>query len=223
MTDESDESQNPISELGESDPYLDAADRLERAIETQISIINGIDDKAEHITRLIGILIGLVFSVLSLVANLDTVEIGTTTLPVEFAFTLGILSLLVAMGAAIVTYLSSNFRIGLDYSVGYYLSESEEADFRTHIQRVLGSYGEIIEENKRVMEMNSRRFRRTLYFLLVGVLFLSAAGIFHLGELTEQESWEGFAVTVLLAGGAAWYILTGKYLTLSPTINHNND
>lgn len=215
MTSDPDELPEPINELDESDPYLDAADRLERAIETQISIINGIDDKAEHITRLVGILIGLVFSVLSLVANLDSVEIGTTTFPVEIAFTLGILGLLVAMGAAIVTYLSSRFRIGLNHKVGYYLSESDEADFQTHIQRVLGSYGEIIEENKRVIEMNSARFRRTLYFLLFGVLFLSAAGIFHLGELTAREAWAGFTVTVVLAVGVGRYVLTGKYLTLS--------
>lgn len=211
MTDEADDS----GESDDSDAYLDAADRLERTMETQISVINGIDNKAEHITRLIGILIGLVFSVLSVVANLDSVEIGTTTVPVEITFILGILSLLTAMGAGIVTYLSSRFRIGLNHNVGYYLSESDEVEFRTHIQRVLGSYGEIIEENKQVMEMNSRRFRRTLYFLLVGVLFLSASGVFHLGQLTKQEAWTGLITTVLLAIGVAWYILTGKYLTLS--------
>jgi len=216
VTRDSDESPDPTSEPDDSDPYLDAADRLERTIETQISIINGIDDKAEHITRLIGILIGLVFSVLSLAANIDGVEIGTTSIPAELAFTLGILSLLAAMGAAIVTYLSSRFRIGLNYNVGYYLSESDDVEFHTHIQRVLGSYGEIIEENKRVMEMNSKRFRRTLYFLLVGVVFLSAAGIFHLGEFTKQEAWVGLGVTVVLAVSFAWYILSGKYLTLSP-------
>lgn len=215
MTNNSGESSEPVSAPDDPDPYLDAADRLERAIETQISIINGIDDKAEHVTRLVGILIGLVFSVLSLVANLDAVVIGTTSIPVEVAFVFGILSLLFAMGAAIVTYLSSRFRIGLDYSVGYYLSESDEADFQTHIQRVLGSYGEIIEENKKVIESNSARFRGTLSFLLIGVLFLSAAGILYLGQLSTREAWAGFTVTVLLAAGGAWYILTGKYLTLS--------
>ncbi|USZ67632.1 hypothetical protein NGM10_12955 [Halorussus salilacus] len=215
VTSDSDGRPEPTSEPDESDPYLDAADRLERAIDTQISIINGIDNKAEHITRLVGILVGLVFSVLSLVSNLDGIEISTTTVPTEIAFTLGILSLLVAMGAAIVTYLSSRFRVGLDYTVGYYLSESDETDFRTHVQRVLGSYGEIIEENKRVIEVNSRRFRRTLYFLLVGVLFLSTAGILHLGDFTKQVDWAGLVGTTLLAVAVAWYILTGKYLTLS--------
>lgn len=134
----------------EVDPYTDAADRLEHTIDTQVSIINGIDDKAEHITRLIGVLLGLVFSLLSLIVNFDSINVGGTTWPVEVAFVLGILFLLVAMAAAIVTYLSSRFRIGLDYTVGHYLSNPEtDTDFDTHIRRVLRSYGDIIKNNKK--------------------------------------------------------------------------
>lgn len=207
--------QQSIIDSADSDPYHDAADRLERTIDTQVEIINGIDNKAEHVTRLIGILIGLVFSVLSLVANFDSVTIGATTLPVELAFIFGILSLLISMAGAIITYLSSRFRIGLHYNVGYFLSnEDSEIDSETHIRRVLGAYGSMLEENKEVIEVNSKRFRRTLCFLLIGVLFLSTAGSLYIGQVTGLEGWIGFGIAVILATIAAWYIFTGRYLTL---------
>lgn len=210
-----DENPPDLSVLGDDDPYLDAADRLEGQIETQVSIINSIDDKSEHVTRLIGILIGLVFSVLSLVVNYKPAQFGEATLPIELAFIFGIASLLLAMGAAIVTYLSSRFRIGLHYTVGYYLSDpDDDVDFDVHIRRVCGSYGQVIEENKQVIETNSKRFRRALSFLLIGVLFLSAAGSLYLGGFSKQRAWYGFGVSILITVVTGWYILTGKYLTL---------
>lgn len=54
----------------DADAYLDAANRLERAMDTQIQILEGIDDKAEHVTRLVALLIGIVFSVISFVTQL---------------------------------------------------------------------------------------------------------------------------------------------------------
>lgn len=206
----------------ENDPYLDAADRLERAIDTQIAIINGIDEKAEHITRLLGILIGLLFSILSLVIQIDSIGFGRVTLPVEIAFALGVFSLLLAMVAAIVTYLSSKFRIGLHQNVGYYLSQpNTETEYDEHIRRVLGSYGSILEQNKHVLETNSRRFRRTLVFLLLGVLFLSTAGTLHIGQISGLTGVVGLTGSGVFGGIAAWYILAGKYLTLETQISND--
>ncbi len=196
---------------------------MENQIETQISIINGIDDKSEHVTRLIGVLLGLVFSVLSLVASLESVTFGERTLPAEIAFVSGIVFLLIAMGAAIVTYLSSRFRIGLHYSVGYYLSNMDQSvEYNTHIRRVCGSYAEVIEENKKVIETNSKRFRRTLFLLLIGVLFLSTSAILYLGSISVPEAWIGLVVAVFATVGTGWYILGGEYLTLEP-LDANNE
>jgi hypothetical protein len=198
-------------------PYVDTANRLERQIETQIDTIEGIDNKAEHVTRLVGILIGLVFSVLSLAVNYDGVELARPTPGAEIAFLLGIIALLTAMGAAMVTYLTSRYRAGLHYNVGYYVSNKDESvDFDVHIKRVCGSYGHVIEQNKNVIEANSKRFRRALYLLLVGVLFLATTGLIHLGEFTVQESWYGLLIGVFLTIATGWYLFTGRYLTLDP-------
>lgn len=211
------------SETEAFDPYLDTVDRLERAVDHQISIINGIDDKAEHVTRLLGILIGLIFSVLSLVMEWEVNSLNSPTEPVEALFTMGVVSLLFAMAAAIVTYLSSKFRIGLHYNVGYYLSNSDvEIEPRKHTRRVLGAYGSMIEQNKRVIETNSRRFRWTLYLLLVGVLFLSTAGFLYLGQVPTADAWLIFWTSVVIAVTVGWYILTGRYLTL-PSINSEHE
>jgi hypothetical protein len=206
----------------ETNPYIDTADRLAGQIQTQIDTIEGIDDKAEHLTRLIGILIGLVFSVLSLVVNADTIQLTQPTSGTRITFLLGIVCLLAAMGAAMVTYLNSRYRAGLHYNVGYYVSDKEESvDFNVHIKRVCGSYATVIEQNKAVIEVNSTRFRRALYLLLIGVLFLATAGSIYLGGLTEQQSWGGFVVAGLLALLIGWYFFTGRYLTLEPVGQHN--
>ena len=207
---------------GQIDPYLDAADRLEQTVETQVSLINGIDDKAEHVTRLLAILLGLVFTVLSLVVNLEQVEFETATIPVQISFGLGILLLLLAMAAAIVTYLSSRFRVGLHQNVGKYLSQPDtKTDFDEHIRRVLGSYAKIIEENKEVINTNSKRFRISLLLLLVGMLFLSTSGTLFIGGVTGIAGWGGFALAVGLTALAAWYILGGRYLTLDAVESNN--
>lgn len=217
------EGPDEMPETEEFDPYLDTVDRLERAVDHQISIINGIDDKAEHVTRLLGILIGLIFSVLSLVVKWEVNGLQSPSKPVEVLFTMGVFSLLFAMAAAIVTYLSSKFRIGLHYNVGYYLSEPDvDVDTRKHTRRILGAYGSMIEQNKRVIETNSHRFRWTLYLLLVGVLFLSTAGILYLGRISTPDAWIGFGASVIIALVAGWYILTGRYLTL-PSVNSNHE
>lgn len=60
--------------------------------------------------------------------------------------------------------------------------------------------------------MNSKRFRRSLYFLLVGVLFLSTAGSLYIGQVPARDAWIGLAIAIVLAIVAGWYILTRKYL-----------
>jgi len=208
---------DPRDSTSTENPYIDTADRLQGQIQTQIDTIEGIDTKAEHVTRLVGILIGLVFSVLSLIVNYDGITLAHPTLGVELAFLVGIAALLAAMGAAMITYLTSRYRAGLHYNVGYYLSNRDETvDFEVHIRRVCGSYGKVIEQNKRVIEANSKRFRRSLYLLLVGVFFLSTAGSLYIGESSGGASLLGLVVALVLSLGVGLYIFTGRYLTLEP-------
>lgn len=221
MDSEPDESSDKEAD-SDIEAYTDAADRLERGIDHQVNIINGIDDKAEHVTRLLGILIGLIFSVLSFATQSKFLQVREPSNAAILTFLLGVLFLLVSMGSAIITYLSSRFRIGLHPSVGGYLSEPDvEIEQEMHLKRVLGSYGSILRENKQVIETNSRRFRFTLFFLLIGVLFLSTAGSIHVGGLTDFGAWIGLIVAFVLAGVSGWYIIGGKYLTLDIQESNN--
>lgn len=195
--------------------YKDAANRLERSIEAQFSIINGIDDKAAYTSRLIVIVLGIVFSVIALVVNIEEMSLENVSTPTELGFVLGVSALIISIGASIITYLSSRFRIGLHHDVAYYLEDPQVyPDYETHIKRTVGAYGEVLEQNKQVIQINSARFRRSLYSMLAGIVFLSITGVLFLGRLPPTMEWIALGGGVGLAGVAGWYILGGKYLTL---------
>jgi hypothetical protein len=197
------------------DVYRDAVDRSERTLDQQIELINGIDNKAEHITRLIALVIGLVFSVLSLTLQNQGLQFEIPPVPTLLAFGAGIALLLLSMGAAIITYLSSKFKIGLHPSVGRLLSNPDyQTDNREHLRRTLGTYAYNLEQNRKVIEANSYRFRWSLLFLLTGIFFLSIAGTLYLGNVGSEGGWAAIILTGLIPLAVAWYILTGRFLTL---------
>lgn len=197
------------------DPYVDAADRLERVIDTQIATIEGIDTKAEHVTRLVAILLGAVLSLVSVSVQFDGFEAGALPGPVVLLGATGVVSLVLAMAGAIVTYLSSEFKMGLHPGVGRLLSRPEH---RTtpgrHVRRVLGTYGHAIEQNRRVIDTNSARFRWTLVFLLDGVSLLSLGTLIFVSGVRGTDAWVGVGCAGVVLVASARYILTGSYLTL---------
>jgi len=68
--------------------------------------------------------------------------------------------------------------------------------------------------NKEVINTNSRRFRYSLLSLLLGILWLSYSGILFIGDSAERGRIFTTVPVVLLTVLLAWYILTGRYLTL---------
>lgn len=227
MTDEDDARREDARQLPAvaaaiQSPHLDAADRLERVIDSQITTLNGIDDKAEHVTRLVGILFGIVFSLLSLGMQFDGVAFAGAGPPTILAFAVGIGSLILAMAAAIVTYLSSTFKTGLHQNVGYLLSDPEyETTMETHVRRVVGAYGYRIERNEHVVNTNSRRFRRALLSMLVGVSYLSLSAMLFIGTLDPTDAWLGFGLGTVLTLALGFYILSGRYLTIEEGGGHD--
>lgn len=199
----------------EVEAYIDAANRLETSMDRQLSIINGIDDKAEHVTRLVAILLGLIFTIVSLAFRTGQITATTYSTPLTLSFMLGIFFLLLTMAFAIITYLSSTYRIGLHPNVGTYLSNSTiTISYSQHIQRVLGSYGTMIQQNRAVIETNSNRFRLTLTFLLTGTIYLSTTGTIYVGSFGFGWQLMSLLIGTLFAMVAGWYILTGQYLIL---------
>jgi len=199
----------------DSEAYLDAADRLERAMDTQIQILEGIDSKAEHVTRLVAILLGILFSVISFVTQLRQAPTTSPPFPVFASFAIGVGSLLVSMGAAIVTYLSSQYKIGLHEDVGDVLSDaSYSAALAEHIRSVLGTYPFVLGQNRRVIEANVFWFRVTLLFLLFGVLFVSLSGFFYVGGVRDSLARNGLLAAFGLSFTIGYYVLSGSFLPL---------
>lgn len=210
------------SEQFDVDAYVDATDRLERAMDTQVQILEGIDNKAEHITRLIALLIGIIFSVISFVTQLSRTPISPPPSTILAAFGIGVGSLLISMGTAIITYLSSQYKIGLHGDVGEVLSdESFAIEMPEHIRNVLGTYSFVIDQNRKVIETNVSWFRFTLFFLLIGVLFVSLAGFLYLADFGWPSSLLAVLCGLVLTLAIGWYILTGRFLPLQDVGSDN--
>lgn len=205
------------SEAPTENPYLDAANRLERVIDLQIEGINGIDDKAEHITRLIGTLLGIVLSVLALATRFDGANggLGNVSTPTAIAFSVGIATLIIAMAAAIRTYVSSRFPIGLRAETADELIEAEyPVHPDAHYMGLINVYGDIIIRNRTVVDVNAQRFVQSLYFLLIGTINLSVAAVIYLGPLSGTAAWVVLVFDAGICAAAGWYTFTGRYLAL---------
>lgn len=193
----------------------DTADRFERTIDHQIQIINEIDSKAEHITRLLGVLIGAILSVVAVALRINEGELNPPNTPLLLHFIIGIALLLFSMLASIITYLSSRFKIGIHYRPANLLSQTDyEIDSETHYRRVIGTYGYNLEKNKKVIETNSARFRLSLVSIFAGVLFLSGAGLALISDVGKDIAWVMLLIECLILGIIGIYVLTGSYLTL---------
>lgn len=199
----------------------DTADRLERTIDKQLERIADIDEKAAHTTRLVGILLALVFTLLTLVLSEGPGTIGTVSGPVKVAFIGGLGALLGSLGLAIVTYLSSRCRTGLHQDVAIYLKQGDVSVPRDdHLRFVIGSYGTMIAENNRVLLINGHRFRTALGSLLAGILFLSAAGMLYFAGLVGTPAWLVIGATAVVALSINLYFAKEKFMTQSA---HSDD
>lgn len=215
-----------------SNAKVDAANRLERHLDEQLTSIQRIDDKAEHITRLLGVLLGLVFTALSVVSQFSATDTGervnpvahleAVPVPTEIAFLFGVVFLLLSLIGSVITYLSSVVRRGLHPNVGHLLSRDDyETDTGEHVRRVLGTYGYNIQENHEVLMTNARRLRLTLICLLLGVSYLSVSGVMFLEMQPFGNRWHLLVATSVLAAGLSGYVLSGRFLTLNPLTSDN--
>lgn len=194
---------------------VDAADRFERSIDVQIQTLNAVNDKAEHVTRLLGLLIGAILSVVAVGVRVNDGSLSPPNTPLLLLFIAGLASLLLAMTLSTITYLSSKFKIGLHYRPAQLLSQDAySVGKQTHYKRIIGTYAYNLERNEEVIDVNAKRFRRALVALLVGVVFLSAAGISFLASLGPDQRWLVVAIAIVVNLSISAYILTGRYLTL---------
>lgn len=195
----------------EPTPEFDAIDRYERMIDVQIDVLDGINDRAKHLARLVGVLLGIVLTALSLLPEFESVGVrGTSTMAALAVAVGGLLSSLVF---AAVTYLGSNFEYGASPVVARYFAATDLSGDE-YASVMLNAYAEVIPRNERVVAANARRFRNGLASLFVG---LSALSVAVLLVVAGPELWFERAVvlvTVVGTGALLWYVLGEEYLTL---------
>lgn len=209
------ELQQSIKELADASPKVEAVERFERMIDVQIETLNGIDDKAEYLTRFVGVLIGVVLTGLSLIPEFDGVALDTDSLPMLVSIFVGIVALLSTLGFSIITYLSSKFEYGVSASVAEHFASSDLTEDE-YAELMLRGYADIIPKNREVVRVNSRRFRNALTSLLVGLGCLSQATLFVVVDLPIRVRYAILVSGFLVLGYVLRYILGEEYLTLDP-------
>lgn len=197
----------------EFDPELDLLQRYEQMVQTQVETLNGIDDKAAYVARLVSVLTGLVLSAVSIIVSTGNIELTIETSAVFLLLGAAVSAFFVSLVYAIITYLSSKFKYGPTSGLGEFMADYRVED-QNYKDMMLRGYSEAIRANRRVVVTNSKRFEKCLASLLAGVLFLFGAGITIV--LPEHALLEGIVVIVfvLVAGLLVRYIVREEYLTL---------
>lgn len=195
------------------DPEEDLLRRYEQMVQTQISTLNGVDDKAAYVARLVGILAGLVLSAVSFAVGTEEVSVSAETGLFFVLLALSVAALFTSLVYAVITYLSSSFQYGPSPGLGDYMAKFKvtEQDYKDSLLR---GYADAIRNNERVVITNARRFQRCLAAFLVGILLLFGSGILF---VLPVPFFSQVAVAVGFSGAAVWmvvYILREDYLTL---------
>lgn len=217
------DSENRASEVQEVDsevqPYVDAADRLERTLDAQLQKIRDIDSRAGFVIRIVAILLGVVVSAASIIATLQVDgSSGVVEFPSIAVFTavVGALGLVGSMTMAIVTYLSSQQLPGLDYRTAGMLSDPNyETDMEEHVKSTLAVYNYMLWINGRIIQTNAARLRLTLTLLVVGIVYGTLASAFVVSGGGAVEGQLLIVVTAAMAV-VVWYIQTEKYKVEQP-------
>lgn len=203
------------------DAEEDLIDRYESMVHTQVETLSDIDDKTARTLRILILLLGVLFTALSIsLRHFRNSETSISAVQIAL-FGAGFVFLLVSIGYASITYLSSVFEYGPTEKLGAVMAEYEvePQDYRNH---VLGAYSEIIRRNREVVRNNARRFRRTMLFLLVGLLYFFIAGV---SVTLDFGSGSNVLLTVFVSIGVlalAQFIEAEEYLTLEWQTNSDD-
>lgn len=193
------------------DPKTDLLRRYEQMIQTQISTLNEIDDRAIRVSRLITLLIGIGVSIISLVVG---TELSVPSSPLFLLWsTFAALTFLVSLLQAAVTYLSSSFEYGPSSQLGEVISEGRVVE-REYKEFLLKGYSSAIRKNEQVVVRNARRFQRSLAFLFSGIIFAITAGITAVFGQNPAVTAVSIVFTPVISYSGYWHVTQEKYLTI---------
>lgn len=203
-------------------PRLDAAKRLERVIDAQSSTLERIDDKSGRIARLLGILLGIVLSTVSLSVQFTDVTFESLSTPTRLSFLVGVGFLLVSLAGTCITLLSTRYETGLGYATGKLLSKTDyEVSSERHLRRVLGTYAHSVRTNRRIIAVNAHRFRRALLSFLLGLLYVTLAPMLVVADTFWGGDWAILVLSVPVASSVGWFVLSGRYLPIEREVIPN--
>lgn len=160
----------------EFDATVDSLDRYERTIDAQLELITAIDKKAANVVRYTSLLVGAVFTALSVVSRSTALSLGDVRILPRLTFYVGVVALVLAICVAIVTYVSSVREYGPDPSYGHAVAGGvvERPEYENVL---LTGYADAVRDNREVIDANARRFRWSLAALLVGIVYSVLAGV----------------------------------------------
>lgn len=166
-----------------SGPTDDSLDRFERVLDQQLSAINDIDQKAEHVTKFVTLVLGVVLSVASVLSRINpvTFDPGPVTI---VAFSASIIGLVGAVAGAIITYQSSRIRVGFHHEAARTVA-NVNLQRKQYNELVLRAYADAIEQNRDVLDTNATRFRYTLGSLFFGVSYLAITPLLYIIPLSN--------------------------------------
>lgn len=216
----SDKAVEALEEIDGSPPKVKAVKRFERMIDVQIETLNGIDDKAEYLTRFVGVLLGVVLTGLSLIPKFDGVSLTVESFPMLVSVFGSVLAFLCTLGFSIVTYLGSKFKYGVSPGVAEYFADTDVTE-EEYAKLMLRGYADTIPKNEEVVRVNSRRFRNALASLLAGLGCLSLATFFLVVELPVFGKYAALIVAILVLGRILQYVLSEEYLTLDREMDNH--
>lgn len=199
------------------DPPADLLDRYDNMVATQVETINEIDQKAATTMRIIAILLGVVLSGLTILVNAQIVTEILRSPVATVWFIAGLLLLLLSLAWAIYTYLSSRFLYGPGITWGVALAENRVPP-ENYADNLLIGYSQALDTNRKVVRVNSRRFRNSLIALLHGMTATSIAFGFFLLPIPQQWKLVISLGFVFIGIGITDYLISEEHLV----INHDD-
>lgn len=200
----------------EAEPYVDAADRLERTLDAQRRTIRDIDSQAGFMIRVVAILLAVVALAALILATVSMTDDGGGVVFSRVAIVAAVVAtvgLVEAMVAAIVTDLSSTPATELKYQTTNLLRYSEsETDLETHLRRTLGVYADDMRANATIIQANAAQFRLALVLLLVGLTYQMLAATLVIAQIESFAVEIGlFSVVSIIVGSLVYYVLTERH------------
>jgi len=174
------------------DTKEDAAKRRERDREVQLDTLSDIDKKAEYITRLTAIIIGIIVAATQVSDGIIQSPLTEPSLPFLLSLGTGVALLLISLLWSIVTYSGSNIYPGLSPESGQSIA-NDPIPYDWHIEELVVLYSNIIEENEETIQTDSFLMTRSLIFLLGGLIFVAIATVLLL-NIHDWTEWMLFLI-----------------------------